>query len=127
AKPFRHNSLVSSTKNQPITLMATADGGAMMNVIDESVWKTVAHRLGTLAPSQTQAKMANSMVIPSQGQWTRQVNLGRVSAIGGFEILDSGGAFEILLGKPWIAEARITQNFAEDTLVARQADRITII
>ncbi|KAF8578559.1 hypothetical protein K439DRAFT_1299511, partial [Ramaria rubella] len=95
------------------------DGGAMMNVIDESVWKTVAHRLGTLALSRTQAKMANSTVIPSQGQWTRQVNLGRVSAIGGFEILDSGGPFEILLGKPWMAEVRITQNFAEDTLVAR--------
>ncbi|KAF8576984.1 hypothetical protein K439DRAFT_1303669, partial [Ramaria rubella] len=78
------------------------DGGAMMNAIDALVWQTVAHRFGALSPSRTRAKMANRAIVPSQGCWVGCITLDNTTAVGSFEILESSGAFELLLGKPWL-------------------------
>ncbi|KAF8585628.1 hypothetical protein K439DRAFT_1303999, partial [Ramaria rubella] len=114
--PFRHHMLITGINQQPIALMSTTDGGAMMNAINWLVWKDIEHRLGKITPLRTRAKMANGMVIPLQGRWIGHISMGKVSAIGGFEILESGGAFKIFLGKPWLATAGLAQDFATDTL-----------
>ncbi|KAF8584376.1 hypothetical protein K439DRAFT_1346331, partial [Ramaria rubella] len=105
-----------------VKLTATADGGAMMNAIDVEVWQTLKHRLGKLTPSQTQAKMANGAIVPSQGRWVGYIALDNMSAIGGFKVLESAGAFELLLGKPWLALAGLTQDFDKDTLHSVKPD-----
>jgi len=93
-----------------------------MNAIDSRVWNSISHRLGKCSHSNTKARLANGTTIPSQGQWIRYIALGDISPVGGFEIINSGGAFEILLGKPWLRTAGVVQNFTKDTLVAKRID-----
>ncbi|KAF8584853.1 hypothetical protein K439DRAFT_1344924, partial [Ramaria rubella] len=116
SRPFQCHVLLTGTKQQPTVLKGIADGGAMMNTIDLSVWKATSSRLGELTPSQTQAKMADSTIVPSRGRWVGQVSLHKASACGSFAILEVRGALEVLLGKPWLAAAGLTQGFATDTL-----------
>ncbi|KZV91927.1 hypothetical protein EXIGLDRAFT_769429 [Exidia glandulosa HHB12029] len=117
--PFRHG-IVLKGKKACLCATATVDGGGMINVLDLSFWVSMRDLLGELMPSRARARIADGTVIPSRGRWVGEVTLGAVRARGGFEVLDSHGSFEVLLGKPWLAAAELCHDFAADEL--RSAD-----
>lgn len=119
-KPFIHRTVMSGPEHLPTMLYATADGGAMMNAIDLTTWASIAHRLGSLSPSRTKARMANGAIVPSKGRWIGSVQMAALRAVGGFEVIDSGGAFEVLLGKPWLGAAGVAHDFEKDVLRAKR-------
>ena len=43
--------------------------------------------------------MANGIIVPSQGVWKGQLELGGLQSEGEFEVFDSGGSWEFLFGK----------------------------
>ncbi|QRW10613.1 Retrovirus-related Pol polyprotein from transposon [Ceratobasidium sp. AG-Ba] len=95
----------------------TVDGGAMLCVMDRTFWGQVEAQFGELAKSPIVCCMAD-------GSCTRSI--GRGSALVGvddqwhsiqFEVLDSKGNYDLLLGKPWLRTAGAAQVFAGDTLL----------
>lgn len=88
----------------------------MLNVIDFTFWLSSGGSLGELVPSKARARVANGSIIRSQGRWVGEVILGPIRAKGGFEVIESGGSFEVLLGKPWLGEARLRHDFENDEL-----------
>ncbi|QRW08679.1 Retrovirus-related Pol polyprotein from transposon opus [Ceratobasidium sp. AG-Ba] len=85
--------------------MSTIDGGAMLCVLDLAVWAEAEQSLGPLVPSQM-----------SRGRraW---IEISNVRKEVEFEVLDSRGAFNLLVGKTWLRAASALHNFANDTLI----------
>ncbi|QRV74718.1 Retrovirus-related Pol polyprotein from transposon opus [Ceratobasidium sp. AG-Ba] len=94
----------------------TVDGGAMLCVIDSTVWAQIEHWFGSLRESHIVCRMANGVCVPSLGTGSGVVGYrGHVWPIR-FEVIDSRGAFELLLGKDWLHKAGAMQVFKTDSL-----------
>ncbi|QRV80066.1 Retrovirus-related Pol polyprotein from transposon [Ceratobasidium sp. AG-Ba] len=100
-----------------IGLVATIDGGAMLCVLDLAVWAEAEQSLGPLAPSQIVCRMANGACVRSQGTGRAWIEIRGVQQEVEFEVLDSRGAFNLLVGKTWLRAASALHNFANDTLI----------
>ncbi|QRW10185.1 Retrovirus-related Pol polyprotein from transposon opus [Ceratobasidium sp. AG-Ba] len=80
-----------------IGVMATIDGGAMLCVLD------LADGQGTCARSR--------------GTGRAWIEINGVRQEVEYEVLDSKGAFALLVGKTWLRAASALHNFANDTLI----------
>lgn len=105
------------TQGQPeITARGTVDAGSQANVIDAALWAANQVVLGPLEPSKTLLRVADGKASKCLGRWTGQIVLAHSTLCTVFEVFDSGGAFEVLLGKPWLTQVSATQSFTDDTL-----------
>ncbi|KIJ35687.1 hypothetical protein M422DRAFT_141977, partial [Sphaerobolus stellatus SS14] len=87
-------------------------------------WKT---ELGNVMDSIVGAKVGSGQIIKSHGYIVLHVNVEGVACHIVFEVLDSQGAFEVLLGKPWLGLTRPVRDYNEDTLIFRVGSvKITI-
>src|SRR6266481_1228240 len=90
-------------KGEKIRMQAVIDGGAMRNTICTKKWHTQKHCLALLSPSKTTLCIADNHHIPSEGQWTGIVDVAGMEAMQSFEVFNSRGTFQIILGKPWLS------------------------
>ncbi|KAF8184288.1 hypothetical protein K438DRAFT_1435233, partial [Mycena galopus ATCC 62051] len=61
------------------------------------------------------------------GRWWGEVAVGGVSACAWFEIFECGGAFDVLLGKPWLHTVRASHNYVTDELRICSQGRETVL
>ncbi|QRV93041.1 Retrovirus-related Pol polyprotein from transposon [Ceratobasidium sp. AG-Ba] len=105
----------------------TVDGGAMLCVLDSTVWAQVEHFLGNLRSSEVVCRMANGTCVPSRGTGTAKIKYKHADWPIRFEVIDSRGAFDLLLGKDWLRTASAMQIFGSDSLsLHTPAGRITV-
>ncbi|KAG9123419.1 hypothetical protein FRC07_014963 [Ceratobasidium sp. 392] len=83
-------------------LWGTVDGGSMLCVLDSTVWAQIEHLFGRLRQSRIVCRMANGACVPSSGTGVAVLRYQDEEWPIRFEVLDSKGAFEILLGKDWL-------------------------
>lgn len=67
------------------------------------------HVLGELLESRFWLKVANRKATRCIGGWEGRVWMGIAVLEGRFEVFNSGGAFEVLLGKPWLTQLSAVQ------------------
>ncbi|CCO37587.1 Retrovirus-related Pol polyprotein from transposon opus Includes: RecName: Full=Protease [Rhizoctonia solani AG-1 IB] len=108
--------LISSDETPSTELWGTIDGGAMLCVVDSVVWAQIEHSFGKLAPSNVVCRMANGNRVPSMGKGVGSIVHRECIWPIEFEVLDSGGSFEILLGKNWLRRAEAEQIFKSDAI-----------
>ncbi|QRW07762.1 Retrovirus-related Pol polyprotein from transposon [Ceratobasidium sp. AG-Ba] len=94
----------------------TVDGGAMLCVIDSTIWAQVEHWFGRLQDSRIVCRMANGSCVPSLGTGSGFIRYRSHVWPIRFEVIDSRGAFELLLGKDWLRKASAMQTFRTDSL-----------
>ncbi|QRV96745.1 Retrovirus-related Pol polyprotein from transposon opus [Ceratobasidium sp. AG-Ba] len=99
-----------------ILARGTVDAGSQANVLDASLWAANEHQLGALEPSTTMLRVADGKASRCVGRWRGIVKLEQEEWEVMFEVFDSRGAFEVLLGKPWLTLAKAVQSFDDDTL-----------
>ncbi|QRW08776.1 Retrovirus-related Pol polyprotein from transposon opus [Ceratobasidium sp. AG-Ba] len=108
-------------------LWSTVDGGSMLCVLDSTVWALIKHSFGRLRTSDIICRMANGACVPSKGTGVGVIRLDEATWPIRFEVIDSKGAFELLLGKDWLSHAGAKQIFATDSLsLCTPAGRIEI-
>ncbi|KIJ41930.1 hypothetical protein M422DRAFT_254940 [Sphaerobolus stellatus SS14] len=107
---------VDITGKRPIRFLATVDDGAGLCTIDSHIWNQWQKDFGNAVDSIVGAKVSSGHIIKSRGYIVLHVNVKGIACDTVFEILDSQGAFEILLGKPWLGLTRATRDYNEDTL-----------
>ncbi|QRW13991.1 Retrovirus-related Pol polyprotein from transposon opus [Ceratobasidium sp. AG-Ba] len=118
--PFKMKIRLSKgNKTQEREIWGTVDGGAMLCVLDSTVWAQVEHSLGALRSSEIVCRMANGACVPSQGTGTAAIKYEDAVWPIRFEVIDSRGAFDLLLGKDWLRMASATQMFGTDSLALR--------
>ncbi|QRV95675.1 Retrovirus-related Pol polyprotein from transposon opus [Ceratobasidium sp. AG-Ba] len=119
--------LAREESSQTREVWGTVDGGAMLCVLDLTVWAQVEHSLDRLRKSAIVCRMANGVCVPSRGTGTATVWYGHVSWPIRFEVIDSRGAFELLLGKDWLRTASASQLFSSDSLsLCTPAGHVTV-
>ncbi|QRW12466.1 Retrovirus-related Pol polyprotein from transposon opus [Ceratobasidium sp. AG-Ba] len=97
-------------------VQATIDGGAMLCVLDRTYWGSVEADLGPLAKSNIICRMANGQCEKSAGRGNAYLGVANRWLPIAFEVLESRGAFEILLGKTWLRDSGAIQIFEGDRL-----------
>ncbi|KAJ7106324.1 hypothetical protein C8R44DRAFT_587287, partial [Mycena epipterygia] len=104
------------------------DNGAGRNCISLARWKRYGHCLGSpLVPSPTRLGVANGRKIWPYGRWWGDVSVGGVRVTAWFEVFDSGGAFDVILGKPWLHSVRAIHTYETDELRICTDDREAVL
>ncbi|GAA5829332.1 hypothetical protein JCM3770_006821 [Rhodotorula araucariae] len=88
-------------------VVVTVDDGAECNVADGAWFASWAESLALElrpAPDAAGIRLANNAIQRLVGFTTIRVQAGMTEELVDFRILDSGGAFQLLLGKPWKAQ-----------------------
>ncbi|KAJ6535377.1 hypothetical protein DFH09DRAFT_1324998 [Mycena vulgaris] len=93
----------------------------MRNCISLARWKGYGHCLSPLIPSTTRLGVASGGKIWPYGRWWGEVAVGGVQAGAWFEVFECGGAFDIILGKPWLHSMRAIHNYETDEIHIRTA------
>ena len=115
-RPFRQRIQISGPSQYAVRATAQVDDGAMRNCIGLHIWESYGHCLGPLSPTDTRVSVANNTEVSCTGAWSGDINLGGMKFHTHFVIFDCQGAFDIILGKPWLLEARAVHHYATDTI-----------
>ena len=99
----------------------------MRNMLCTSKWHSWQHRLVPPSPLEVILSIADNRRIPSQGRWTGIVNVAGTEALQSFEIFDSKGAFQAILGKPWLCYVKVVPKYATDQIVIQTPGRTRTI
>ncbi|QRW02375.1 integrase core domain protein [Ceratobasidium sp. AG-Ba] len=114
-KPFQR--WITIEINAPgVEARGTVDAGSQANVMDAALWAANQVRLGPLLPTRTLLRVADGKASKCLGKWRGVIEMDRVGVRTEFEVFDSGGAFEVLLGKPWLTLVKAEQRFEDDSL-----------
>jgi len=76
----------------------------MRNIMCTSKWRTQKHRLAGLSPSDVTLSVADNHQIPSKGRWSGIVDVAGTVTAQTLKVFDSNGAFQVILGKPWLSQ-----------------------
>ena len=115
-KPFLQCIQLQGPKGMIVRATGQVDDGAMRNCISKICWERYGHCLKPMEPSPTWIKVANDERIKSIGQWTGKVTVGGTEAESAFEVFDCKGAFDVILGKPWLRKVRAIHDYVTDTI-----------
>lgn len=114
--PFLQRVQLLSPEGYPVRATGQVDDGAMRNCISKRRWEQYSHCLSPLSPSSIRISVANNQKIKPIGRWFGKVRVGNVSATSWFEVFESNGAFDVILGKPWLEQVDAVHRYRTDTL-----------
>ena len=60
--------------------------------------------------------VADNHRIPSEGTWTGVVDVAGAKVMQSFEVFNSNGAFEVILGKLWLKSVQATHHYMTDEI-----------
>jgi hypothetical protein len=126
-KPFLQRIQLMGKKGSVVRATGQIDDGAMRNCISLDRWEKYGHCLDTLSKSNTIISVANATEIESKGSWTGTVQVGGTGARSRFEIFDCKGAFDVILGKPWLKEVRAHHDYVTDRIIIGKDGRQEVI
>jgi hypothetical protein len=126
AIPFVHTVQLEGLGKNLIPLRATFDDAAMVNVIDSVLFATIKEQLTGVTASTRVLRMANRTLVPSGGAWTGRIVIGDAKAEGTFKVFPSGGAWEMLFGKPMLHAFNASHEYVRDT-VTLQSEGIAYV
>ena len=100
------------------TIRSIADDGASRNLLDLQVYLANRRHLGDLFPSEQSFRCVNGDVVPSHGTINVDVTPPNGPTLKEtLEVVDSRGAFQLLLSKGWKERNRAIHYYGWDTLL----------
>jgi hypothetical protein len=117
--PFVHSVQLEGLGKRLVLLRATFDDAAMVNVIDSVLFATIKEQLVEATASTRVLRMANGILVPFRGAWTGCIVIGDAKAEGTFEVFPSGGAWEMLFGKPMLRAFDASHEYVMDTVTLK--------
>ena len=90
--------------------------GRIKNTMCMKKWHAQKHRLTPLNPSKVTLSVTHNHHIPSEGRWTGIVDVAGTKAIQSFEVFNSHGAFQIILGKLWLSHIQAVHRYNTDQI-----------
>ena len=107
---------MAGPKGEVVRFRSVFDDGALVNAIDETLYRTLEGRLMALTPSKKVLRMADGRLVPSAGMWKGRVTVKGVSHESIFEIFKSNGAWAMLFGKPLLRTFNAIHDYTEDSI-----------
>ena len=113
-KPFMQR--VQLAGNATVRATGQVDDGAMVNCLSKAKWNAYNVCLWTLLPLTTIIGVANNQRVRSMGRWKGTIRVGGIVTESTFEVFECQGAFEVILGKPWLRQVKATHEYMTDTI-----------
>ncbi|KAJ7750825.1 hypothetical protein B0H16DRAFT_1318324, partial [Mycena metata] len=98
--PFMHWVTLSGARGERVRVFGLFDTGAGLGVLDSEVFKRVKERLGATSAGTKRLRVANGTLVWSLAHWEGELEVDGVRAKGSFEVFDSGGSWDMLVGLP---------------------------
>ena len=127
AKPFIHQIRLHGPQGEIIRTWATFDEGALMEAMSTAMFERTKHRLGTLQPSPLLLRMANGTIVKSLGRWEGNIEVGGNRVKGSFEVFDSLGAWDFLLGKRLKNALKAVHDYEADEVTIKGEQGLTVL
>ena len=115
--PFIHQLNVNTGIGGAIEVWASFDDGALANAMSLAKFNTIKHRLGYWKPSSRWLRMADGNLVKPRAVWEGRMEIEGVQFVGSFEVFDSGGNWEFLLGKPLLMALHAIHEYTNDTIL----------
>ncbi|KAJ6622146.1 hypothetical protein B0H10DRAFT_1650573, partial [Mycena sp. CBHHK59/15] len=125
--PFYQRAQLLGPNNAVVRVTAQIDNGTMRNCILLARWKKYGHCLSPLVPSRTRLGVASGGKIWPHGRWWGEVGVGGVQAAAWFEVFECGGAFDVILGKPWLHSVRASHDYETDEIRIRMEEEEAVL
>ena len=100
----------------PITVWANIDDGVLTNAMSTTNFNTIKHHLGYCKPSPRWLRMADGSIVKPKAVWEGRMEIGSVQVYSSFEVFESGGSWEFLLGKPLLTALHAVHEYTGDTM-----------
>ena len=114
-------------RGERIQVQAVIDRGAMKNTMCATKWQTQRHRLSRLHLSKVTLCVADNRRITSKGTWTGTIDMAGTETTQSCEVFDSNGAFQVILGKPWLCSVQAIHKYDTDEITIQvQGQTMTI-
>ena len=117
--PFVHQIRLHGPQGEVVRVWATFDEGALMEAMSTATFERVKHRTGALLPSHLLLRMANGTIVKSLGRWEGKIEMENVCVQGSFEVFDSLGAWDFLLGKRMKNAFKAIHNYEVDEVTIK--------
>jgi hypothetical protein len=128
SKPFLQRIQLIATTGTIVRATGQIDDGAMKNCISLKRWERYGHCLNPLVKSNTTISVTNATEIASYGTWIGTVQVGGTGALSSFENFDCKGAFNVILGKPWLKAVRARHDYVTDEItIGREGEQEVIV
>ena len=114
--PFLQRIQLTGTHGSVVRATGQVDNGAMRNCISKRRWDAYGHCLSALSPTTTRISITNNAEIIPIGQWFREITVCGIGAYSWFEIFESHGAFNVILGKPRVHQLKAIHDYGNDHL-----------
>ena len=115
-QPFLHRLNIKAEGGEVIRVWANFDDGALANAMSTTKFNDIKHRLGRYKPSTRWLRMADGTLVKPVAALEGKMEIKGVEVSGSFEVFDSGGNWEFLLGKPLLKAFRAVHNYTDDTV-----------
>ncbi|KAJ6573709.1 hypothetical protein B0H10DRAFT_1891427, partial [Mycena sp. CBHHK59/15] len=117
--PFYQRAQLLGPANAVVRVTAHVDDGSSRNLISLARWKRYGHCLGNLLPATRRLSVADGKTIWPNGRCRGEVAVGGVRVLAWFDVFDCRGAFDVILGKPWLHSVRAIHNYENDEIQIR--------
>ena len=115
-QPFVHQLNIKTGIGGDVQVWANIDDGALANAMSITKFNTIKHRLGYYKPSPRRLHMADGSIVKPKAVWEGKMEIGGVEVMGSFEVFESGGSWEFLLGKPLLMALHAVHEYTGDTM-----------
>ena len=126
-QPFIHELYIDTGIGGPIQVWANIDDGALANAMSTAMFNTIKHRLGRYKPSPRWLRMADGNIVKPKAVWEGKMTIGGVQVFGSFEVFESGGNWEFLLGKPLLTSLHAMHDYTTDTISIKNNELSTVL
>jgi len=125
--PFLQCIQLTGTDGSVVRATGQVDNGAMQNCISKRRWDAYGHCLSALSPTTTRISIANNVEIIPIGRWFGQITICGIGTYSWFEVFESHGAFDVILGKPWLHQLKAIHDYGNDQFRIPQGDTFAVI
>ncbi|KAJ7238579.1 hypothetical protein B0H12DRAFT_1025668, partial [Mycena haematopus] len=94
----------------------TWDTGCDVGGMDKTWYLARAERMGELGPPKRILKMADGSHVRTYGQWTGGLEVKGVWVESVWDVFDSGGGWDVLVGKPVMAKLGAVHDIRRDII-----------
>jgi hypothetical protein len=99
-----------------VRVWSSWDEGTLAAVMCKQVYDRLKDQIGLLRSSVKQFRLADGSLVNGEGRWVGQFSIGKVRAWGVFEVFNSGGNWEFLLGKLLKRAFKVMYQYDVDTV-----------
>lgn len=115
SQPFIHELEIITKEGDTIQVQANFDDGALANAMSVTKFNTIKHRLNH-KPSNRRLRMADGNIVKPVAMWEGDMEINGVRVHGSFEVFESGGNWDFLLGKPLLTALHAVHEYTFDTV-----------